>query len=132
MRWGGCAPRPPTIPKPRAGPRPRPSLPPPTRHEPEGAAPRRTGIAVADAHRPDRERDVRLGLAADAAADRQLAGAAAARAPVLPLLALAPRRTVAGVDRPAARQIGRASWRGRVCQVVLHYVVAGYIKQKTK
>src|SRR3546814_8351559 len=92
MRWRCCAPIPPTISKPRAGPRQRRSLPPPTRHEPEGASPRRTGIAVAAAHRPDRERDVRLGLAADAAADRQLAGAAAARAPVLPLLALAPRQ----------------------------------------
>src|SRR3546814_6373079 len=103
MRWRCCAPIPPTISKPRAGPRPRPSLPPPTRHEAEGAAPRRTGIAVADAHRPDRERDVRLVPAADTAADRQLTGAAAAGAAVFPLLAIAPRRNVAGVDWPTAR-----------------------------
>src|SRR3546814_3230270 len=71
MRWRCCAPIPPTISRRRAARRPRPSPPPPARHEAEGAAARRTGIAVADAHRPDRERDVRLGPAADAAADRQ-------------------------------------------------------------
>src|SRR3546814_16172213 len=110
MRWRCCAPIPPTISRRRAARRPRPSPPPPARHEAEGAAARRTGIAVADAHRPDRERDVRLGPAADAAAARQLAGAADARAAVLPLLAIAPRRNVAGeVVKAACREKGGQS-----------------------